>query len=191
MPRLTPRSSPKPWTVLSRRTLISDPWLRLHAERIRTGTGTEIEPWYVVEAANWVTMVPVLPDGRIVLVEQYRHGAGRVCRELPAGNIDAGEDAALAAVRELHEEAGYRAAAAPISLGSLYPEPARSRVTATGFLIHCIPEQGLQELDPAEDIAVIAVTQEELFGPTHGGLIHACQIAFLHLARPLLWKCLI
>jgi 8-oxo-dGTP pyrophosphatase MutT (NUDIX family) len=179
----TPKPSPQPWTVLSRRTLIADPWLRLHAERIRTGSGAEIEPWYVVEAADWVTMVPVLPDGRIILVEQYRHGLGRVCRELPAGNIDAGEDPLLAAVRELHEETGYRAASAPIALGSLYPEPARSRVSATGFLIHCSAEQGEQALDPAEDIAVVAVTPEELFGPTNGGLVHGCQIAFVHLAR--------
>jgi len=186
MPRPSP--SPKPWTVLSRRTLISDPWLRLHAERIRTGTGAEIEPWYVVEAADWVTIVPVLPDGRIILVEQYRHGAGRVCRELPAGNIDPGEDPVVAALRELAEETGYRAATAPIPLGTLYPEPARSRVTASGYLIHCEAEPGHQQLDHAEDIAVITVTQDELFGPTHGGLVHACQLAFAYLARPLVMQ---
>lgn len=179
---------PAPWTVVSRRTLVSDRWLRLHAERIRTGTGVEIEPWYVVEAADWVTIVPVLPDGRIVLVEQYRHGVSRVCRELPAGNIEPGEDPALTAMRELTEETGYRAASAPIPLGTLYPEPARSRVTATGYLIHCHAEPGAQDLDPAEDIAVVTVTQEELFGPTHADLVHGCQLAFVHLARAALGR---
>ena len=175
---------PVPWTTLSRRTLIQDRWIGVHAERIRTGSGTEIEPWYVIEAADWVTMVPVLPDGRIVLIEQYRHGAKRVCRELPAGNIDAGEDPAAAAVRELAEETGFRAAAPPLLLGTFWPEPARSRATATGFLVRCLPDAGLQQLDHAEDIAVVALSEAEIFGPDHGGIVHAAQLAFLHLARP-------
>jgi 8-oxo-dGTP pyrophosphatase MutT (NUDIX family) len=177
---------PKPWTVLSRRTLLSDPWLRLHAEQVRTGQGIELDPWYVVEAANWVTMVAVLPDGRLVLVEQYRHGAERICRELPAGNIDAGEDPAAAALRELAEETGYQAISAPVPLGTLWPEPARSRVTATGFLVRCAAVPQAQQLEESEDIAVVTVTQAEAFGPTHGGIVHATQLAFLHLARPLL-----
>ncbi len=174
---------PQPWTVITRRTVIADPWLRVHAERVRTGNGNEIEPWYVIEAADWVTMVPVLPDGRIVLVEQYRHGLGRVCRELPAGNIDPGENPEQAALRELTEETGFRACAAPIALGTLYPEPARSRVSAHGYVIRCHPECGRQHLDPAEDIAVVTVTVEELYGPANGGLVHGCQLAFAHLAR--------
>ena len=177
---------PKPWTVLSRRTLVSDPWLRLHAERVRTGQGIELDPWYVVEAAHWVTVVPVLPDGRLVLVEQYRHGAERICRELPAGNIDAGEDPVAAALRELAEETGYQAIAAPVLLGTFWPEPARSRATATGFLVRCAATPQAQRLDQSEDIAVVTISQEEAFGPTHGGIVHGAQLAFLHVARALL-----
>lgn len=173
---------PQPWTVLSRRTLLKDPWIAVHAERVRTGTGTEIEPWYVVDAAHWVTVVPLLPDGRVVLVEQYRHGAGRVCRELPAGNIDAGEDAAAAAVRELEEETGYRAVGEPVPLGSFWPEPGRSSATATGFLVRCAPLPGEQRLDEAEDIAVVTVPLADLLAPGTGGIVHAAQLAFVHLA---------
>ena len=175
---------PLPWTILSRRTVMQDSWLALHADRIRTGSGVEIEPWYVVEAAHWVTMVPVLPDGSIVLVEQYRHGVGRVCRELPAGNIEAGEDPVAAAVRELEEETGYRACSAPVLLGTFWPEPARSCASATGFLIRCEAQPGRQQLDDTEDIGVVTVAVEEVYGPTHAGIIHGQQLAFLLLARP-------
>lgn len=174
---------PSPWTVLHRRTVIKDRWIGLHAEHVRTGSGAEIDPWYVVEAAHWVTMVPVLPDGRIILVEQYRHGAQRICRELPAGNIDPGEDPAAAAVRELTEETGYRAAADPIPLGTLWPEAARNRATSTGFLIHCHEQPGTQHLDASEDIGVVVLTAAEVFGPGHGGILHGTQLAFLLLAR--------
>ncbi len=174
---------PAPWTVLSSRTLLRDPFLAVLAERVQTGAGVVLDPWYVVEAANWVTIVPVLPDGRIVCVEQYRHGAQRVCLELPAGNIDPGEDATTAAIRELAEETGYHALGEPLNLGTLWPEPARSRATATGFLIRCAAGPVAQELDAGEEIAVRPVT----FDQAAEQVVHACQLAFLHRARGLLW----
>jgi ADP-ribose pyrophosphatase len=62
-----------------------------------------------------VTVIAILPDGRVLLVRQYRHAAGRVLLELPAGTLDRGEDGSVedpldAAQRELSEETGYRAA---------------------------------------------------------------------------------
>ncbi|HYI23746.1 MAG TPA: NUDIX hydrolase [Candidatus Limnocylindrales bacterium] len=62
-----------------------------------------------------VTVVALLPDGRVVLVRQYRHAAGEVLLELPAGTLDRQpdgsiEDPLLAGERELMEETGYRAA---------------------------------------------------------------------------------
>jgi ADP-ribose pyrophosphatase len=57
-----------------------------------------------------VMMVPLLPDGRLVMERQYRHPMGRVMLEFPAGKIDPGEAPFACAVRELVEETGYRAA---------------------------------------------------------------------------------
>jgi ADP-ribose pyrophosphatase len=62
-----------------------------------------------------VAIVAVDPEGRVLLVRQYRHPAGRVLLEIPAGTLDrdpdsgATEDPDLAARRELEEETGYRA----------------------------------------------------------------------------------
>jgi ADP-ribose pyrophosphatase len=57
-----------------------------------------------------VMMVPLLPDGRLLMERQYRHPMGRVMLEFPAGKIDPGEAPFACAVRELAEETGYRAA---------------------------------------------------------------------------------
>ena len=63
----------------------------------------------VVEHPGAVAIVPVLPDGRVLMVRQFRHPVGRVLLEIPAGKLDSGEDPDECAMRELEEETGYRA----------------------------------------------------------------------------------
>ena len=63
----------------------------------------------VVEHPGAVAIVPVLPDGRILLVRQFRHPVGKVLIEIPAGKLDKGEAPDRCALRELEEETGYRA----------------------------------------------------------------------------------
>jgi ADP-ribose pyrophosphatase len=69
-----------------------------------------------------VVVLPVLSDGRIVLIEQYRHAAKQYLWELVAGRIDAGENPRQAAVRELLEETGYRAKRFRVFL-EVFPTP--------------------------------------------------------------------
>ena len=57
-----------------------------------------------------VMIVPLLPDGRVLMERQFRYPVGRVMLEFPAGKIDPGEAPFTTAVRELAEETGYRAA---------------------------------------------------------------------------------
>lgn len=57
-----------------------------------------------------VMIVPILDDGRLVMVRQFRYPVGKVLLEFPAGKIDLGEAAFASAQRELAEETGYRAA---------------------------------------------------------------------------------
>lgn len=62
----------------------------------------------VITHPGSVVVLPVLPDGRIVLIQQYRHAARQYLWELVAGRIDAGESPKKAGARELLEETGYR-----------------------------------------------------------------------------------
>lgn len=64
----------------------------------------------VIKHPGAVAIVPLLPNGRVVMVQQYRHAAGRVLLEIPAGTLDQpGEAPLAAAARELQEETGYTA----------------------------------------------------------------------------------
>ncbi len=56
-----------------------------------------------------VGVVPLLPDGKVVMVRQYRHPVGKVTLELPAGKIDSGESLVTCVRRELREETGFTA----------------------------------------------------------------------------------
>jgi ADP-ribose pyrophosphatase len=63
----------------------------------------------VVRHRGSVAALPVLDDGRIVLVRQYRHAVAQHVWELPAGRLDPGEPPEIGARRELEEEVGLRA----------------------------------------------------------------------------------
>lgn len=62
----------------------------------------------IVQHPGAVAMVPLLDDGRVVLVRQFRLAANRITLEIPAGTLDGDEDPQAAAARELQEEIGFR-----------------------------------------------------------------------------------
>ena len=82
--------------------------ISLRVDHIRTGDGHETSR-EIVEHPGAVAVVPQLPDGRVILIQQYRRPAERELLEIPAGTREPGEDAEACARRELIEEIGYRA----------------------------------------------------------------------------------
>lgn len=123
----------------------------------------------VVEHVQAVAIVPVLDDGRVLMVRQYRLPAARELLELPAGSLDHGEDPEAAAQRELQEETGYRAASLTRLCGFW---------VAPGYCteyIHVFVARGLSEsrLDADEDeaIEVEAVPLERLLSAIGDGAI--------------------
>jgi ADP-ribose pyrophosphatase len=101
-------------TLLDREVRHSGSYLTLHLDTVADADG-ERHSREVVIHPGAVAMVPWLDDGRVLLVRQYRHAAGEILLELPAGTLDRAEDGAIeepasAARRELMEETGYSAA---------------------------------------------------------------------------------
>ncbi len=83
-------------------------YLRITKDTIRFANGLETER-AVVWHPGAVALVVEDADGRWLMIEQYRHPAGRVLLEIPAGTREAGEDPAATAAREVREETGYAA----------------------------------------------------------------------------------
>jgi len=78
----------------------------------------------VVEHPGAVAILVFDPSGRILLVRQFREGAGRALWEIPAGTLEPGEKPYSCAVRELREETGL--SLKPRFLGVIYPTPGYS-----------------------------------------------------------------
>ena len=97
----------EPFEVLRTERIYDSVWVGLRRDVLRLHDGSEQEH-HVVEISEAVVVVPVLPDGRIVLIGQYRHATGHTTWEVPAGRVGPGEAPAATAERELAEEAGYR-----------------------------------------------------------------------------------
>lgn len=183
---LQPPAEPalQPWTILSRRTVIADRWLRLHVDQVRTGRGVVLDTFYVIGEADWACAVPVLADGRMVVVEQFRHGAQAVTWEFPAGDVDPGEDPATAAVRELREETGYVARGEPQRLGAFWPEPSRNGSRGHCFLVPVAAEPGATQRDTAEDMRVHVLDSAAIDAAIASGkFAHAAHVAAVLLAR--------
>lgn len=133
--------------------------INLRRDRVRLPNGKEAAR-EVVEHPGAVAIVPVLPDGRIVLVRQFRHPVGQILLEIPAGKLDAGEQPDACARRELEEEIGHRA-------GKLTKKAAI--FTGPGFtneIIHIYVAEELQKtaLHPDEDefLEVSAFTPDQI-----------------------------
>jgi ADP-ribose pyrophosphatase len=91
------------------------------AERVTLPKGHRLDVEVVRHPAS-VVIIPVLDDGRVMLVCQYRHPVGRSLWELPAGSLKDGEDPEQAARRECHEEVGLVPTALE-RVGAFYPTP--------------------------------------------------------------------
>jgi 8-oxo-dGTP pyrophosphatase MutT (NUDIX family) len=174
------------WRLLASRRLVDDRWLKLDAETLETTRGTVLDPWYLVRGLPWSCAVATVPDGRLVLVEQYRRGVDAWVLEIPAGVIDAGEDPAATAARELEEESGHRAITPAVHLGSWFPEPAHSTTRAHGYFMRADGAAAELRQDAGEDIRVVLLPLPEVDAAIASGrFCHGVQIGFLLRARAL------
>jgi ADP-ribose pyrophosphatase len=88
--------------------LLSGGFLEVHRDEVQLPDGSTSTREYI-QHPGAVAIIPVLDDGRLVLVRQHRYPVGKVLLEWPAGKLEAGEDKLACAVRELREETGYSA----------------------------------------------------------------------------------
>ena len=133
-------------------------------------TGREHD-FIVMEMNHWVNVVAVTPQGRIVMVRQFRHGTEQTGLEIPGGVIETGEDPAQAAARELLEETGYTAREiAP--LGKVAPNPALQDNWCFSFLARDACKTNEQMLDAGEDIDVLEVDPAEIRALVDSGEIN-------------------
>ncbi|MEX0271617.1 NUDIX hydrolase [Leptolyngbyaceae cyanobacterium UHCC 1019] len=106
---MQPRSL-EPWKTLSTKIIFEAlPWLTLSVEEVQLPDGQVVSDYYHIQLQDYVVVFVQLPTDEVILLRQYKHGAGRVSLTLPGGGLAAGEPPLAAAQRELLEETGYEA----------------------------------------------------------------------------------
>ena len=170
------------WKVLKSENILRlGPWLSVRQECVELPNGTQIPSWYILEFPDWINVIAITKDGKMVMEDQYRHGLGETHYELVAGVVDEGETPLQAAQRELSEETGYEGGEWRLFM-TLSPNPTNHNNLSYTFLATGVEKKREQHQEPTEDIHVDIMSREEVYELLQSGEI----IQALHAAP--LWK---
>ncbi|HWL17111.1 MAG TPA: NUDIX hydrolase [Opitutus sp.] len=180
-------SEPSRWEPLGHtsvtRTRIFDVRSTKYRHPVR---GTERD-FIVIDPPDWVNVIALTPDHRLVLVRQFRYGTNEFSLEIPGGVMEAGEEPLIAGVRELREETGYVGAPARL-LGSVHPNPAMQSNRCHFVLVERAEQTAPLAWDADEEIQVLAMPVEEVLALAHtGGITHGLVLNALLLFEPV-WR---
>lgn len=148
------------WRLLNSEQLIVNQWLGVRQDECLTAQGARVDRYFVVQKSDYVMIVAITRGGELLLVRQYKHPAGEVVVECPAGYVNPGEEPIAAAARELYEETGYRPGTLR-PLGDWFSSPAVLTNRAHFFLCTEAEREGEPQFDHAEEIELVTVDFQE------------------------------
>jgi 8-oxo-dGTP pyrophosphatase MutT (NUDIX family) len=167
----------KPWEIISTEQEESYRVFSLRIDKARSPRTGQTHSFFILDTPAWVNLIPITPQGQVVLIRQYRHGIREITLEIPGGLVESGDSPQAAAERELHEETGYRATEI-YPLGYVHPNPAIQNNRCYTFVARGVFPGGRQQQDEKEDIEVLLQPLEKIPRLIRNGVItHALVLA--------------
>lgn len=161
----------EPWVTTREEVEYTTKIFKLLSREMKIESEDHSATFSVLNAPDWVNIVPLTENGEVVLVEQYRYGTEEPTLELPGGMVDPGENPRECSERELLEETGFKAASWT-DLGKVSSNPAiLTNYTHTWLAEGCVKVQE-QQLDGNERIHVHLVPLDEFLRLIHTGHVH-------------------
>jgi ADP-ribose pyrophosphatase len=165
--------------IRSRKTTRLSPWVEVIERLVEFEPGGALQSYHAVMDRDYIAIVALTPQKLIPIVRQYRPAVEDFTWELPAGLVDAGEDPAETARRELLEETGLSSRAIH-ALGTLAPNTGRASNRIHSFFIEA--GEAATSFVPEAGVASKLVSPPELAGMIKGGQF----VSQLHLGTLLL-----
>jgi ADP-ribose pyrophosphatase len=167
----------KPWNWLNSKIISTCRIFTLKQETYCSPRTGKDHDFYLLDSGDWVNVIPMTADQKVILVSQFRFGTKDFSLEIPGGMLDPGDSPASGASRELLEETGY-GGDEPILLGVVHPNPAIHTNHCYTFLIQNAVYKKSPRQDSTEDIEVKAVPLADIPQLIDSGKItHALVIA--------------
>lgn len=160
----------KPWKTHSSKIAFDNPWMKIRNDIVELQSGRIIDDYYVWLEGDVSIIVPITSDEKFLLVKQYKHGAGQIMIEFPAGMVDSGETPENAAHRELLEETGYSSSSISL-IGKFVNTPTKVVGQHFLFLARDVEPTTQPEQSDIETIETLFLSKEELLGYIYSGKI--------------------
>lgn len=151
----------KPWKKNKDRIDYDCGFFQVHVHQSASPITGKEHPFFVLSTRDWINIVALTKDRKVLMVSQYRHGSGEVSLEIPGGAVDPGEPPLEAAKRELREETGYESTRWHL-LGSARPNPAILSNRCHIYLALDAEKTAELDLDEAEELEVGLYNMEEI-----------------------------
>lgn len=176
---------PSRWDALGHTNLLRTRVFDVRSTRYRHPQRATERDFVIIDAPEWVNVIAVTPDEKIVMVRQFRYGLDAFSLEIPGGVVERGEAPLIAGVRELREETGYAGLPARL-LGSVHPNPAIQSNRCHFLLVEQAVPTTSTAWDHDEEIEVSTLPVDEVFSLARtGGITHSLVLNALFLFQAL------
>lgn len=176
----------KKWKILSSEDVSLDKWMPIIKDSVQITNG-KIGDYFTNPYGNVAMVLPVLKNGDIVFVKQYKHGIREIMIELPAGFQQKNATVKKSALAELEEETGIKTTLDNLKLlGKSSAMPSKSNLTIYCYLATNLEFNSQQNLDETEDIEILTIKPSNVIKMINDGEIWASDtvtnlLKFLYL----------
>jgi len=153
------------------------PWVEVYDDTWEMADGRVRDGFHHIVLPEYAIVVPVTPDGRFVMIREFKSGAEAICLNAPAGMIVAGEDPLAGARRELLEETGY-ASEDWRPLGAFRIDGSTGAGRGHLFLARGATRVAAPQPDDTEEIDVVLLEEHALRATLESGGITMMATAF-------------
>ncbi len=170
------------WKTLSEEVFFKTPWTTFMHKEFELPTGKQGHYWYVHTKGS-AFVIPLLPDGRVLMGHQYRYLVDRMSYEFAGGSVKEGTTYDDAAKEELEEELGYVADDMQ-QVGEFIPMNGVTDEVCKVYVAKGLTkkEQNLEETEQIEEVAFTPQEFDQMI--MEGKVDDGMTLAAWTLARP-------